>query len=103
MICTDGWDNITRRPLINVMLSCPANDIFLGSIDTTWNKKTKTYIAMELKKFIDEVESRSVIQIYIDNAMNMLGTIDDIVTMYLYVFKQGCAAHSLDFMLEDWT
>jgi hypothetical protein len=38
-ICTDGWDNVTRRPLMNVMLSCLAGDIFLGSIDTIGNKK----------------------------------------------------------------
>ena len=44
-ICTDGWDNITSRPLMNVILSCPTCDIFLGSIDTIGNKKTKAYIA----------------------------------------------------------
>jgi hypothetical protein len=40
---------------MNIMLLCLAGDIFLGSIDTVGNKKTKAYIAMELKKFIDEV------------------------------------------------
>jgi hypothetical protein len=54
-IFTDGWDNVTREPLMNIMLLCLAGDIFLGSIDTVGNKKTKAYIAMELKKFIDEV------------------------------------------------
>jgi hypothetical protein len=42
-ICTDEWDNVTRQPLMNVMLSCPTSDIFLGSIDTIGNKKTKAY------------------------------------------------------------
>ena len=27
-ICTDGWDNVTCQPLMNVMLSCPIDDIF---------------------------------------------------------------------------
>jgi hypothetical protein len=81
-ICTDGWDNVTRRPLMNVMLSCPVGDIFLGSIDTTGNKKTKAYIAIKLKKFIKDVGPRFVIQICTDNAMNMLGAMDDIVTTY---------------------
>jgi hypothetical protein len=44
-ICTDKWDNVTHRPLMNVMLSCPIGDIYLGSIDTTGNKKMKAYIA----------------------------------------------------------
>jgi hypothetical protein len=103
IICTDGWDNVTCRPLMNVMLSCPAGDIFLGSIDTTRNKKTKAYIATELKKFIEDVGPRFVTQICTDNATNMLGAMDDIVTTYSHIFKQGCAAHALDLMLEDWT
>jgi hypothetical protein len=101
-ICTDGWDNVTRRPLMNVMLSCPACDIFLGSIDTTGNKKTKAYIATELKKFIEDVGPRFMTQICTDNATNMLGAMDDIVTTYPHISKQGCAAHALDLMLEDW-
>jgi hypothetical protein len=87
---------------MNVMLSCPAGDIFLGSIDTTGNKKKKAYIATELKKFIQDVGPRFVTQIYTDNATNMLGAMDDIVTTYPHISKQGCAAHNLDLMLEDW-
>ena len=40
-ICMAGWNNVTRQPLMNVMLSCITGDIFLGSIDTTRNKKMK--------------------------------------------------------------
>ena len=100
-ICTDGWDNVTRRPLMNVMLLCPTGDIFLGSIDKTRNKKTNAYIATELKKFIEDVGPRFVTQICIDNATNMLGTMDDIVMTYPHIFKQGCAAYALDLILED--
>jgi hypothetical protein len=100
-ICTDGWDNLTCRPLMNVMLLCPVGDIFLGSIDTTRNKKTKAYIATELKKFIEDVGPRFITQICTDNATNMLMAMDDIVTTYPHISKQGCATHALDLMLED--
>ena len=40
-LCSDGWDNVVYRPLMNIMLSCPAGDIFLGSVDILGNKKTK--------------------------------------------------------------
>jgi hypothetical protein len=102
-ICTDIWNNVTRRPLMNVILLCPTGDIFLGSVDTTGNKKTKAYLAMELKKFIEDVGPRLETQICTDSAMNMLGAMDDIVTTYPHIFKQGYAAHALDLMLEDWT
>ena len=70
-ICIDGWDNIICQLLMNVMLSCPIGDIFLGSIDTSRNKKA--YIATELKKFINAVGPRFVTQICTNNAINMLG------------------------------
>ena len=44
-LCSDGWDNVVHCLLMNIMLSCPAGDIFLGSVDTSGNKKTKEYIA----------------------------------------------------------
>ena len=102
IICTDRWDNITRWPLMNVMLLCPTGDIFLGSIDTTTNKKMKAYIATKLKMFIEDVGPRFMTQICTDNATNMLGAMDDIVMTYPHISKQGCVAHALNLMLEDW-
>ncbi len=101
-LCTDGWDNIGRRPLMNIMVCCPAGDVFLGSIDTTGNKKTKTYIAGELKTYIEKVGPKLVTQVCTDNASNMLGAMDDVVRSYPWIYKQGCAAHALDLLLEDW-
>ena len=88
---------------MNVMLLYPTGDIFLGFIHTTRNKDMKACIAMELKKFIDEIGPSFVTQICMDNAMNMFLAIDDIVTTYLHVFKQNCAGQTLDLMLDDWT
>jgi hypothetical protein len=64
--------------------------------------RKKAYIAIELKKFIDAVGPRFVTQICTNNATNMLGAMDNIVATYPHIFKQGCAAHALDLMLEDW-
>ena len=79
-ICTNGWDNVTHQLLINVMLSCPTCDVFMGSIHTIRNKNMKACIAMELKKFIDKVGPSFIIQICMDNGMSMLLAIDNIVT-----------------------
>ena len=59
-ICIDRWKNIIRLQIMNVMLLCLVGDIFLGSINTIRNKKTKAYIATKLKKFIDDVGPRLV-------------------------------------------
>ena len=86
-LCLDGWDNVVHRPLMNIMLSCPAGDIFLGSVDTSGNKKTKEYIAGELKKFIEEIGPMKVSQICTDNATNMLGAVDKVIETYPHIYK----------------
>ena len=41
-------------------------------------------------------------QIYSDNANARLGELDELVAMYSHLYKQGCFAHILDLLLEDW-
>jgi hypothetical protein len=43
-----------------------------------------------------------VTQIYSDNANAILGALDDLVGTYPHLYKQGCCAHILDLLLEDW-
>jgi hypothetical protein len=101
-ICSDGWNNVIHRPLMNVMLVCPAVDIFIGSVDTTGHKKTKEYIAGELKTYIEAISPNNVTQICTDNASAMLGALDELVATYPHLYKQDCAAHILNLLLEDW-
>src|SRR5579875_1745593 len=102
-ICTDGWVNVGRRPLMNIMLVCPVGDIFIGSIDTTGMQKNQGYIAGKLKEYIEEVGPHNVVQICTDNASAMLGAMDKVVEEYPHIYKQGCAAHIIDLLLEDWS
>jgi hypothetical protein len=90
-ICSDGWNNVIHRPLINVMLVCPVGDIFIGSVDTTGHKKTKKYMAEELRTYIEAIGPSNVTQIYSDNANTMLGALDNLVAMYPLLYKQGCS------------
>ena len=101
-LCSDGWDNVVHRPLMNIMLSSPASDIFLGLVDTSGNKETKEYIAEELKKFIKQIGPMKVSQICKNKFANMLGVVDKFIETYLHIYKQGCAVHTLDLLLEDW-
>jgi hypothetical protein len=45
-ICSNGWDNIAQRQLLNEMLVCPSGDVFIGSINTTGERKDANYINM---------------------------------------------------------
>jgi hypothetical protein len=101
-ICSDSWDNVIHWPLMNVMLVCPTGNVFIGSVDTTNHKKTKEYIAGELRTYIEAVGPRNVTQIRSDNASAMLGALDKLVATCPHLYKQGCCAHILDLLLEDW-
>jgi hypothetical protein len=87
---------------MNVMLVCPTGDVFIGSVDTIGHKKTKEYIAGELRTYIEAIGPSNVTQICSDNASAMLGALDDLVRIYPHLYKQGCCAHILDLLLEDW-
>ena len=101
-LCSDGWNNVVHRLLMNIMLSCRAGGIFLGSVDTSGYKKTKKDIVGELKKFVEQIRPMKVSQICSDNAANMLGAVDKVIKTYPHIYKQGCAVRALDLLLEDW-
>ena len=84
---SDGWDNIVHCPLMNIMLYCPSRDIFVDSVDTLGNKKTKEYTTEELKRYIKEIGLIQVSQICTDNAANMLGALNSVVEMYPHIYK----------------
>jgi hypothetical protein len=100
-ICLDGWNNVIHRPMMNVLLVFLAGDVFIGSVDTTNHKKTKEYIARELRTYIEAVGPNNMTQICLDNASAMLGALDDLIAPYPHFYKQGCCAHILDLLLED--
>ena len=87
---------------MNVMLVCLAWDVFIGLVDTIGHKKTKEYIVGELRTYIEAIGPNNVTQICLDNASAILGALDNLVATYPYLWKQGCCAHILDLLLEDW-
>jgi hypothetical protein len=101
-ICSDGWDNVTNRPLINVMLACTSGEVFLGSVDTTGERKDANYVANCMINYIEAVGAENVVQVCTDNAANMIAAGELLVRRFPHVYFQGCAAHALDLLLEDW-
>ena len=84
-LCSDGWNTVVHCPLMNIMLSCLAGNIFVGLVDTLGNKKTKEYIVGKLKRYIKEIGSIQVSQICTDNAANMLGAFNSVVKTYPHI------------------
>ena len=101
-ICCDGWDNIQNRPLLNVVQCGPSGDLFLGTIDTTGNHKDQHYVASQIRPFLEKVGVHNVVQVCTDNAPVMTAANRHIFQSISHLYVQGCAAHCLDLLLEDW-
>lgn len=101
-ICTDGWSDVTNKPLLKVMLVCPAGDQFLGSIDTSGEVKDAKYMCQEMMTFVDKVGKEKIVQVCTDNAPVMVSMGKLLMARYPHFYFQGWGAHCLDLLLEDW-
>jgi len=100
-ILSDGWSDMCHRPLINVLVYCPKEVLFLKVVDSTGHKKTAEYIFKILEQAILEVGEENVVQVVTDNASNCVGAGKMIMDKYTKVYWTPCAAHCLDLLLHD--
>ena len=101
-LALDGWTSVNSRPLCNAMLVSPSGELFLGSVDTTGNEKTATYMASLMERFIEQVGPHNIVQVCTNNDRSMLNASKIITEKYPHIYMQGCAAHAMDLLLEDW-
>ena len=66
-IMCDGWTGPMKLSIINFMVYCKGNTIFLKSIDASDNIKDNKYIYDLLKDVIKDVGEANVVQIVTDN------------------------------------
>ena len=101
-LALDEWTSVNSRPLCNAMLVSPSGELFLGSVDTTGNEKTATYMASLMERFIEQVGPHNIVQVCTDNDRSILNASKIITEKYPHIYMQGCAAHAMDLLLEDW-
>jgi hypothetical protein len=102
ILCADGWDNVQSRPLLNIIQTGTRGNLFLGTIDTTGEHKDAQDIAEQIITFVAKVGSHNVVQICTDNAATMANAGHMVMQSNPHMYVQGCAAHCLDLLLEDW-
>ena len=79
-IMCDGWTGPTKLSIINFMVYCKGNIIFLKSVDASDNIKDNKYIYDLLKDVIKEVVEANVVQILTDNGSNVVQILREIFT-----------------------
>jgi len=100
-ICSDGWTDVQRRPLINFIVVCETSPMFLRAINASGEEKTKDYIAEKLVGVVEEIGPKNVVQIITDNAANCKGAGLIIQQKYDNIFWTPCVVHTLNLALKN--
>jgi hypothetical protein len=100
-LCSDGWSDPQRRPLINIMAACEKGAIFLRAIDTSGETKDKHFIAEKLEEGLVEIGMHNVVQIITDNAPNCKAAGLLIEGKYPNIFWTPCVVHTLNLALKN--
>jgi hypothetical protein len=77
--CSNGWDNVARHPLLNVMFICPNGDVLLGAVNTLKECKDAHYICNALIGYIETIGMHNIVQICICNASNMQNVVNFLI------------------------
>ncbi len=98
----NDWDNVAQHPLLNVMFSFPSGNVFIGSIDTTRERKDAYYKCKALGGYIKTIGVDNIVQICKNNVSSMKSATNLLICCFPSLYFQGYVAHYLDLLLEDW-
>lgn len=101
-IVSDGWSNVQRRPLINIMVVCPRGECFMKAIDSSGEIKSGQFICNIISEVIEQVGQQNVVQVIMDNAKNCRAAGRLLERRFSNIYTFGCNTHSLNLVLQDW-
>ena len=101
-IVSDGWSNVQRKPLINIMVVSPRGETLVRVVDSAGSIKSGAYIVDIIASVIEEVGAKNIVQIVMDNAKNCKNASRILKQRYPHVYPCGCNTHSLNLVLKDW-
>ncbi|CAA7051660.1 unnamed protein product [Microthlaspi erraticum] len=99
-VMTDAWTDMRRRSIFNHCVNSRSGTCFLSSQDCSKESHTGQYIFEYIDKCIEEVGPLKVVQVVTDNATNNVAASKLLKEKRPNIFWSGCAAHTIDLMLE---
>jgi hypothetical protein len=94
-IVSDGWTDLNRRPLINVVLVTTNGEFFIEAVDTSGDKKSMEYIADMLSKHI----TKDIDFVVMDGACK--GAIEKLMEQFEWLSGVVCSTHGLELFMKD--
>ncbi|CAN7105975.1 unnamed protein product [Brassica rapa subsp. narinosa] len=99
-VMTDAWSDMKRRSIMNLCVNSRGGTCFLSSKDTSKDSHTGDYIFQYIDQWIEDIGSEKIVQVVTDNATNNVAAAKMLKEKRPRIFWTGCAAHTLDLMLE---
>ncbi|XP_021313510.1 uncharacterized protein LOC8078073 [Sorghum bicolor] len=100
-VMTDVWTDKRGRGVMNLVVHSAYGVYFLDSVDCSAVKKDGRYIFELVDKCIEEIGVQNVVQVVTDNARPNEAAASLLRAKHPSIFWNGCAAHTIDLMLED--
>jgi hypothetical protein len=100
-LCSDGANDVTSRPLVNVVFMSASGNVFLRAHDTSGKPKTSKFLAKLITRHIEDIGPDNCVLVVTDNAANCKGAGARIEIKFPHITWVGCLAHCSDLMLKD--
>ncbi|XP_076930748.1 uncharacterized protein LOC143595669 [Bidens hawaiensis] len=100
-IVSDGWSNVKRSPLINVLAVNSRSAIFMYAEDFLGVEKTGVEIANFLNGAIETIGPSNMLSVVTDNAENCKAAGEEIEKVYPHIFWSPCCVHTLNLIFKD--
>ncbi|KAL1207419.1 hypothetical protein V5N11_007013 [Cardamine amara subsp. amara] len=99
-VMTYAWTDMKRRSIMNLCVNSRGGTCFLSSKDTSNDSHMGEYIFNYIDQCIEDVGAEKIVQVVTDNATNNVAAAKILKQKRPRIFWTGCAAHTLDLMLE---
>lgn len=101
-VMCDGWTGPTRKCLVNFLVYCDGQSIFVRTVNLSGEYKNYKVIMAHMKRVIDDVGKENVVQLVTDNGANFKKAGVRLSEKDGYnFFWTGCAAHCVDLILKE--
>ncbi|KAH7557045.1 hypothetical protein JRO89_XS11G0035900 [Xanthoceras sorbifolium] len=100
-VCSDGWSDSQRRPLINIMAVSESGPMFLRAVNCEGEYKDKHFIANLLIESIREIGPQNVVQVITDNAAACKAAGLLVEAKFQHIFWIPCVVHTLNLALKN--
>ncbi|XP_057858906.2 uncharacterized protein LOC131067771 [Cryptomeria japonica] len=100
-IVSNGWTDGKNHTIINFLVACKENVVFLKSVDASSKVKNAETLAGMLEHVVMKVGVENVVQIITDNATAYVSAGRILQERHPTLFWTPCATHVLDLLLDD--